>query len=201
MKVIGLTGGIGTGKSTVSAYLKEHGFAVVDADRIAHEVVEPGKPLLTELAAAFGGELIRQDGTLDRKGLAAIVFPDPEKRRQLDRIMHGRILEEIRRQVGVHQEAGVCRGVIMDVPLLFETGLDKDCHQVWVVTADQEIRIARVCARDGMRPEEVKARMANQMDDAEKCRRADKLIDNSGNRGELFAQLSALIDAAEKQEA
>ena len=193
MDVIGLTGGIGTGKSTVSGYLRDQGFAVIDADQIAREIVEPGKPLLAELSKAFGSEIIQEDGALDRKGLAAIVFSDPEKRRMLDQIMHGRILEEIQRRVDMCREQADARGIIIDAPLLFETGLDRRCGQVWLVTADEDLRIQRVCIRDGASAKEVKDRIRSQMSDDEKKKRADSILDNSGSLQQLEEQLQKLL--------
>ncbi len=193
MDVIGLTGGIGTGKSTAAAYLQKQGFAIIDADEIARQVVEPGTPLLAELERAFGRDIITAEGCLDRKALAAIVFRDAEKRKQLDAMMHGRIVQVIREQVAQHQAAGTHRGIVLDVPLLFEVGLDKQCKTTWLLTADRKTRIARVCARDGMTAEEVAARMRNQLDDGEKKKRAHQIIDNSGTVQDLERKLQDLI--------
>ena len=193
MNVIGLTGGIGTGKSTVSQYLRDWGFAVIDADKIAREITEPGRPLLAELEKAFGNEIIREDGSLDRKGLAAIVFSDAEKRRVLDQLTHGRILEEIQRGVVLCKEQASAKGIIIDAPLLFETGLDQQCDQVWLVTADQDLRVQRVCVRDGSSPREVRDRIRSQMPDEEKRKRADRVLDNSGSLKQLEARLRQIL--------
>lgn len=192
MDVIGLTGGIGTGKSTVSGYLRDWGFAVIDADQIARQIVEPGKPLLTELSQAFGSGIIKKDGSLDRKGLAAIVFSSSEKRQMLDELMHGRIIKEIQDRVAFCKGKAV-RGIIIDAPLLFETGLDRQCGQVWLVTADEQIRVDRVCVRDGVSPQEVRDRINSQMPDDEKRRLADCVLDNSGNLHQLELQLRRLL--------
>lgn len=193
MQIIGLTGGIGTGKSTASGYLREQGFAVIDADQIAREIVEPGQPLLKELGRLFGEEIINEDGSLNRKGLAAIVFQNKERREALDKIMHGRIIEVIDERIDCYQRQGACRGIILDAPLLFETGLEKKCDQVLLITADTELRIARVCARDGMTPEEVSARIKNQMGDQEKKAKADWTLDNSGSKEALLEKLDELF--------
>ena len=193
MKVIGLTGGIGTGKSTVSNFLREHNFAIVDADKISREVVEPGKPLLKELEEAFGSEIIMEDGSLNRKGLAAIVFNEVEQRKLMDSIMHKEILAEMRRVMEEFIEQGTHQGVIIDAPLLFEIGLEKWCDQVWLVTADMDIRIQRVCARDNAKPEEVEARIRNQMSDDEKRKLSDEILDNSGTLEDLHTQLRNLL--------
>lgn len=192
MKVIGLTGGIGTGKSTVSSYLKEKEFAIVDADQIAREITAPGEPLLKELSEAFGTSLILQDGSLDRKALADIVFMNKEKKKKLDRMMHSRIIAEIENQVREYKR-GAYRGIILDVPLLFETGLEKMCDETWLLTADRQVRIERVCLRDGASPADVERRIQNQMDDEEKKKRADKILDNSGERDVLLMQVDSLI--------
>lgn len=192
MKVIGLTGGIGTGKSTASEYLRTQGLSIIDADGISRELTAPGAPLLTELEQNFGSQILKKDRTLDRKALAAVVFSDEEKRKLLEKLMHGKILEEIDARIQ-RCRGGKGRGVIVDAPLLFETGLDKKCDQVWLITADTELRIARVCARDGMTPEEVSARMQSQMDDMEKQRKADRIVDNSRDKAALCRQLEALL--------
>ena len=194
MRVIGLTGGIGTGKSTASEYLRKQGFSIIDADRISREIVGPGTLLLKELEKNFGSGIIKDDGTLDRKALAAIVFSDKEKKSRLDGLMHGHILDEIERKISESQ-SGEGRGIIVDAPLLFETGLEKKCDQVWLITADETLRILRVCERDGMDPEEVRARIQNQMADEEKKERAHRIVDNSGSKEALLAQLAELIEA------
>ena len=193
MEIIGLTGGIGTGKSTVSNFLREQNFAIVDADLISREVVEPGKPLLKELEEAFGSEIINEDGSLNRKGLAAIVFNDVKQRKLMDSIMHKEILAEMRRCMEDFQEQGTHQGIIIDAPLLFEIGLEKWCGQVWLVTADMDIRIQRVCARDNAVPEEVEARIRNQMSDDEKRKLSDVILDNSGSLESLHKQLTDLL--------
>lgn len=193
MKIIGLTGGIGTGKSTASGYLKERGFAVIDADQIARQIVEPGQPLLKELQCLFGTGILKEDGSLDRKGLAAIVFQNKEKRKVLDEVMHSRIIDIIDARIAFYQSKDGYRGIILDAPLLFETGLEKKCDQVLLITSDLDLRIARVCARDGMTPEEVSARIKNQMSDQEKKAKADWIVDNSSTKEALLEKLDKLF--------
>ena len=194
MEVIGLTGGIGTGKSTASDYLRKTGFAIIDADRIAREVVEPGEPLLEELEQVFGSGILMGDGSLDRKGLAAIVFSDKAKRRQLDQIMHGRIIEVIRQRISSCSKQREYKGIIIDAPLLFETGLEKYCNRVWLLVADKAIRVERVCQRDGVTPQEVESRIDNQLDDTEKRKRADLVIDNSKDKELLIKKLNKILE-------
>lgn len=193
MEIIGLTGGIGTGKSTVSNYLREHNFAIVDADLISRQVVEPGKPLLKEMEQAFGSGIINEDGSLNRKGLASIVFNDVEQRKLMDSIMHKEILAEMRRCMEEYRQQNIHQGIIIDAPLLFEIGLEKWCGQVWLVTADMDIRIQRVCVRDNAKPEEVEARIRNQMSDDEKKKLSDEILDNSGTLENLHHQLAQLL--------
>lgn len=193
MKVIGLTGGIGTGKSTASSYLAKLGFSVIDADKISREAVAAGSPLLEKLKETFGEEIMLPDGGLDRKALGAMVFSDNAKRKQLDGLMHGEILRIIRSRTEEERKSGKCEAVFIDAPLL-ETGLDRDCGQVWLITAADEIRIARVMARDGLTEKEVQARIDGQMSESEKRRRADILIENSGSPGELYRQLDEQLD-------
>lgn len=191
-RVIGITGGIGTGKSTACAYLKEKGFAAVDADQIARRIVRPGEPLLGLLKDTFGSGVIEEDGSLNRKALAALVFSDPEKKKKLDSLMHGRIIEAMEQEILDYEQQDV-RGILIDAPLLFETGLHRRCAQTWLITADPAVRTARVCARDKTTEEDVKARMASQMSDEEKRWLADRVIDNSGTRRELMDALDRLL--------
>ncbi len=189
MRVIGLTGGIGTGKSTVSAYLASKGFEIIDADLIARQIVTPGSPLLDEISNAFGEHFILPDGSLDRKALGAYIFKDKNKKAQLDNIMMGTIISIIRERI---QNAK--GNIIVDAPLLFETGLDADVEVVWLVDAEDEIRIRRVCARDNISAQQVADRIDNQMSQNEKKIKSDEIIDNSGSEEELYQQLDQLID-------
>ncbi|MCR5482326.1 MAG: dephospho-CoA kinase [Clostridia bacterium] len=191
-RVIGLTGGIGTGKSTVSRYLSEKGCKIVDADKIAHELTAEGSPLLPVLAENFGQDVLCNDGTLDRKKLASIVFSDKEKKKRLDEIMHGRIRMIVEQKIEAYAGEGE-KTVILDVPLLFETGMDNLCESVIVVDADEEVRIGRVVERDNTSAELVKARIRNQMSSEEKRRRADFVIDNSYGLSQLYENIDAVI--------
>lgn len=193
MIIIGLTGGMGSGKSTVSAYLAENtGIPVIDADKIAHDITEPGQPTLTRLEEAFGSGIIRADGTLDRKKLAGIVFPSQEKKELLDRITHGAIREQINREIEAADREQK-PAVILDVPLLMETGMDAQCDAVWVVTADMKVRIDRISARDNIGEKEINARIARQMSDGERFARADEIIDNSGDKETLYREIKRLV--------
>lgn len=198
MKVIGLTGGIGSGKSTVSAYLKEKGCPIVDADKIAREITAQGSPVLAELVSVFGQEILLPGGQLDRKKLGSIVFADPQKKKLLDQITLGAVCEAIRAELAAIQAGGAeptreASFVVLDVPLLFETGLEELADSVWVVDAADETRIRRICDRDHMSRKDAENRMASQMSSEERRRRADRIIDNSGDLDQLYEQIERLM--------
>jgi len=182
---IGLTGGIGSGKSTVSALLAEHGAVVVDADRIAREVVEPGTPGLAAVVEAFGSGVLTPDGALDRPALAALVFADPEARRTLDGIVHPLV-----RARGRELESAAPPGsvVVHDVPLLVETGQAASYDLVLVVLADEETRVARLVQR-GLTAEDARARIAVQATDEQRRAVADVVLDNTGTPEQLAEQV------------
>ncbi|WP_206458034.1 dephospho-CoA kinase [Anaerovorax sp. IOR16] len=192
MKVIGLTGGIGSGKSTVSRYLREKGIVVLDADEIAREIVLPGSDTLNELTDFFGKEILLEDGSLNRKKLGSIVFSDSVKKLKLDRIMHGKIIEQIQKSLQKEREQGVPY-VMIDAPLLLETGMDKIVDQVWLVEMKDELRIDRVMKRDKLSEEEVKARILQQMNAEEKRKKSHVIIDNSSNLANLYAKVDQLL--------
>lgn len=182
---IGLTGGIGSGKSTVSALLDERGALIVDADVIAREVVAAGTPGLAAVAAAFGDGVLAPDGSLDRPALAAVVFADPEARRRLDAIVH----PLVRARAGELAAAAPPDAVVVhDVPLLVETGQAGRYDLVLVVEADAETRVARLVRR-GMTEDDARARIAAQATDEQRRAVADVVLDNSGTREELAAQV------------
>ncbi|MEA4922090.1 MAG: dephospho-CoA kinase [Eubacteriaceae bacterium] len=187
---IGLTGGIGSGKSTVTDYLIERGYRVIDADKVARDITEPGSSVLEKLKAEFGSGVIRKDGSLDRKQLAAVVFADDDKRKILDSITHREIYDIIVAELNKRPE----ETVFADAALLFETGLDREVDMVWVVTADKDERVKRVTVRDDAEESQVLARIESQMDDEEKCRAADEVIDNSGSKEDLRKKVSELLD-------
>lgn len=189
--VLGLTGPTGSGKSRVAERLAAAGFPVVDADRLARQVTEPGSPTLAELAKAFSPGILRQDGTLDRRKLAALAFASPEATARLDAVTHPAILALGRRQLAELAAAGH-RAAVLDAPLLYESGADALCGRVAVVLAPREERRRRILARDGLTPQEADRRMAAQPEDAFYTGRGAYLIDNSGTLEELDAQAAAL---------
>jgi dephospho-CoA kinase len=182
---IGLTGGIGSGKSTVSALLAARGAVIVDADRIAREVVEPGTPGLAAVVDAFGPGVLTADGALDRPALAGIVFADPAARRQLDAIVHPLVRTRATELEGAAPSGAV---VVHDVPLLVETGQVSSYDLVLVVEADPETRVARLVKR-GLTGDDARARIAAQATDEQRRAVADVVLDNSGTPEQLAAQV------------
>lgn len=188
MIIIGLTGGIGSGKSTVSDILKEQGIPVVDGDRIAREVVEPHRPAYDEIVRVFGTEVLQQDGTLNRKHIGEIVFSDPEKLSMLNSITHKEIYRVILERLESLKETGTTL-VFLDVALLFETGFDQLTDRVWVVDAPDAVRVERIQKRDGLREEEILKRIQSQMSREMRNTKGDLVLDNSKGREELKAQI------------
>jgi dephospho-CoA kinase len=194
-RVLGLTGGIATGKSTVARLFEGLGAVVIDADRIVHELQAPGQPALGEIAAAFGPEMLRPDGSLDRERLGALVFRDAEARARLNAIVHPRVGAELARRLAAARAAGV-RLVLLDVPLLLETGGARGLVEaVIVVYAPEAEQVRRQMARDGCTRDEAERRVRAQLPIEEKRRRADHVIDNSGSPADTEAQVRRLFDA------
>jgi dephospho-CoA kinase len=191
VRVVGLTGGIATGKSTFAAALRVQGVPVVDADALARAVVAPGSPALAAIASAFGPDVLDAAGALDRKRLGAHVFSDPEARRRLEAITHPAI-----RQAMIDETARLAAEghdlVFYDAPLLFEVGLDRTLEAVVVVFAPREVQRARVVRRDGLSPAEADARLAAQLPIDEKAARADVVVDNS-DEGDLTEKAARLV--------
>ncbi|MGY1838557.1 MULTISPECIES: dephospho-CoA kinase [unclassified Modestobacter] len=182
---IGLTGGIGSGKSTVAALLAERGALVVDADRLAREVVAPGTPGLAEVVAAFGDGVLAADGSLDRPALAAIVFSDPAARARLDAIVHPRVRARAAELVAAAPAGSV---VVQDVPLLVETGQAGSYDLVLVVEAPLETRVSRLVER-GLAEDDARARIASQATDEQRRAVADVVLANDGDRAALAEQV------------
>lgn len=199
MKVIGLTGGIGTGKSTVSAYLAEKGCRIIDADRISHQMTKKGSPCLTEIEEAFGKEVFLQDGSLNRKKLGEVVFSDPEKKEKLEQIITQRVMEKTLAEVEACRRKQE-RIVVIDAPLLFECGMQNDTDENWLVVCEKKIRFARIAARDGLNAEEIQERMRNQMPTRQKEMLADCVIDNSKDLSWLHAQIDAQLARINNEE-
>ena len=186
--LVGLTGGIATGKSTVSEHFRALGCVVIDADVLAREVVEPGEPAYAAIVAEFGPGVLQPDGTLDRKKLGAIVFAEPEKRKRLEAITHPRIREWFARRLAELVERDFAGIVIFDAPVMIESGNYKTMDRLVVVVTDAATQRARALERDGDR-EEIERRIASQMPLSEKARLADYVIDNSGGREATIAEV------------
>jgi dephospho-CoA kinase len=182
---IGLTGGIGSGKSTVSQLLVQRGAVLIDADVLAREVVAAGTPGLAAVVDAFGPQVLADDGSLDRPALAAVVFADPEARRRLDGIVHPLVRQRAAELVAAAPPDGV---VVQDVPLLVETGQAGAYDLVLVVEADEETRVARLVER-GLAEADARARIAAQATDEQRRAVADVVLDNSGTPEELAEQV------------
>lgn len=189
MIVIGLTGGIASGKSTVSQMLRELGAPVVDADAIVHELQSPGTPVLAAIAAEFGPEVIRPDGTLDRPALGAIVFREPERRKALEAIVHPAVRERMWAEVERYRGEGR-PAVVLDVPLLIEGGIYRTVDQVWLVYVDGTTQLRRLVARDGLTEEAARQRISSQMDLEAKRDYAHVIIDNRADLGATRRQVT-----------
>src|SRR5215470_167050 len=181
--LVGLTGGIATGKSAVATMFRLLGAVIIDADVLAREVVEPGEPALGEIVDEFGRGVITADGRLDRKALAAIVFADADRRRRLEAITHPRIRERFERTLQRMAKEDFRGIVLFDAPVMIESGNYKNMDRLVVVVTDEATQIARLIARDGCTREDALARIRSQMPLSEKARLADHVIDNSGDRG------------------
>jgi dephospho-CoA kinase len=192
MDIYGLTGGIGSGKSAAAAFFEACGIPVVSADELSRVVVTPGSEGLRAVVAAFGEGVLAADGELDRRKLGALVFKDPSLRARLEGILHPRIRDCFQDVLAALEATGHTM-VVYEVPLLFENNLDKQMKAVILVSAPEEQRMARVMARDKLTPQDVKARMAAQMDDKSRRARAHHVLENDGDLEHLHDQVEALI--------
>ena len=186
--LVGLTGGLATGKSTVSAALRQLGCVVIDADVLAREVVEPGEPALADVVTEFGREVLGPDGVLDRKRLGTLVFGDPDKRRRLEAITHPRIRARFARRLEELTGQDFDGIVVFDAAVMIESGGYRDMDRLIVVVTDAETQHVRALQRDGNR-EDVERRIASQMPLADKARLADYVVDNSGDRAATLAEV------------
>jgi len=181
MKIIGLTGGIASGKSTVAAVFKKMGAIILDADQIAREVVLPHQPAWEDIVKLFGSEVLNEDLSLNRQKIGSIVFSNPAALKELNRITHPRIYQYFKdalEKTNAEQPHSI---VILDIPLLYEANLDKLCDQVIVVWVDRETQIKRLMARNNLNREEAISRIDAQMSLDEKAKLADYVIDNRGS--------------------
>ena len=188
MFILGLTGGIGSGKSAASAYFRDQGIVVVDADIVAREVVEPGQPALLAIKQRYGSEALHDDGTLNRAWLRAKVFAEPDERKWLESQTHPRIRDSIIAQL----KAATSPYAILESPLLFESGQSELVARTLVIDVPEEIQVERACSRDGNEEEQIRRIIAAQIPRSERLQRTDDAVDNSGNLEALYEQLAAL---------
>ncbi|UQV55024.1 dephospho-CoA kinase [Corynebacterium pseudodiphtheriticum] len=193
MKIIGLTGGIGSGKSTVARSLQKHGFPIVDADLIAREIVEPGQPALAELTKEFGADILNADGSLDRGLLASRAFENKETTQRLNNITHPRINQRTQELFDEARENGA-EAVIYDMPLLIDKGLHKDMDATIVVHAAEHVRLERLTTKRGLDVDDVRRRINAQIDDETRKQHADILLDNNGTEEDLTQQIAQAVD-------
>ncbi len=192
MILVGLTGGVATGKSTVAKMFKRCGAAVIDADELAREVVKPGRPAWRKIVNKFGKNVLHPDRTINRHTLGAIVFSHPAKRRLLEQIIHPRVAREQQRLTRQAARKDPRAVIIYDVPLLFEAGIDERVDRTLVITADKETQVARMKKRNGLSRAEALRRIKSQMPLAEKRRRANYVLDGTVPKPKLFRQVRQL---------
>ena len=184
----GLTGGIASGKSTVSALFKKWGALVIDADEISRGALEKDGPCFSDTVEAFGESILREDGEIDRRALGALVFSDESKRQRLNGIIHPYVEREIERRSAEAYAAEPARLILWDVPLLLESASGKKVDKILVVTAEEKLRISRICKRDKLSPAEAVKRIRSQMPETQKRLLADYVIENNGSLKELKQQ-------------
>jgi dephospho-CoA kinase len=199
MLVIGVTGGVGTGKSTVAGMFKQLGAVVLDADVIAHQVMEPKRPAWRQIVLAFGQRVVKDDGTIDRRTLAGRVFQSTKARRRLERIVHPPVLREIARRLDRLRRARRTRAVVLDVPLLIEAGAASLADVLVVVTAPPEIQRERLRVKHGWSDEEMEARRAAQMELSAKVALADYVVDNADGVDATRTQVKRLWEQLGQQ--
>ena len=190
-RIIGLTGGIASGKSTMAKFFREKGAAVLNVDAIAHHLSKPRQILYWLYVAHFGEGILQADGTLDRRAIGRLVFGNESERQWLDETTHPILERAMRRQIAVKQAKNF-PVIILDVPLLFEAGWDKMTEENCLVFVDEATQLARLMRRNGYTEEEARGRIAAQMPLSEKKKRADTFIDNSGSLEESFQQAEKL---------
>jgi dephospho-CoA kinase len=187
--IIGLTGNIATGKSTVLHYLRAKGAYVIDADRLAHAALQPGGPAYEPSMEAFGPGIVKEDGTIDRPALGRIVFADPHALRKLEGIVHPAVFELAKQELAQTEAKLV---VVEAIKLLESQRLVTLCQEIWVVTADPQVQLQRLVEQRGMDEAEARQRMAAQSPQAEKVKHATRVIANNGSTAALYVQLDAI---------
>lgn len=193
MKIIGLTGNIGSGKSTVSRRLRELGAEVMDTDQVSRDVVAPGTQGLNEIVNAFGPEILTPEGSLDRGKMGSIVFADSKAMKRLESIIHPRIKQVVEDRIREYKSGrGDSPALVIEVPLLFESGWHGYMDEVWLVTVAPDVQLQRIMSRDKLTREQALNRMNSQMPQERKIKLAQKIINNSGPIEETIARVDAL---------
>ena len=200
MKVIGLTGGIGTGKSTVSAYLAQKNIPIIDADKIARNITAPGSAVLADIRALLGDEVFFDDGTMNRAKVADRIFSDPEILKRYEALTTAEAVRLCIQELEGYRRQGNVTIAVLDAPLLFECGMEEYTDENWVVDADLEVRIARVMARDGISRQQIMDRIQRQMSAEEKLQKADCVLDNSGSLESLHHQIDRLLERSNDED-
>lgn len=195
--VIGLTGGIASGKTTVAEMFADHGVRVIDADDLAREIVQPGEPALDAIREAFGDRVLTDDGHLDREALGEVVFDDEEARERLEAITHPRIAQRMQQKAAEAREAGE-RWVVYDAALIVENGLEEAFEALIVVAADRDAQIRRLVERDGLDRSEAEQRIDAQLPLSEKVAVADWVVDNNGTLDETRRQVDRLFELIDR---
>lgn len=191
--IIGLTGSIASGKSTVSKILEDLGYPIIDADLVARQVVEPGTETLKKIEALFGPEVIREDGSMDRENVGALIFSDPVMRKQLNDIIHPAIREEMLLQKSVFLSEGY-KTIVMDIPLLFESRLQHFVEKILVVSVTEENQLSRLMDRNRLNEKDARARISSQLPMSVKEEGADAVIYNNGTIEETAHQLTRILE-------
>lgn len=197
MRLIGITGGIGTGKSTVGRYLHAAGVPVADADDLAHAAIAPDGPAYGPVVAAFGPAILNADGQIDRRILGEQVFADADARRRLNALVHPAVRQMMLQQIAAWQEAGTPIAALI-IPLLYENGLEGLFAEVWVASCPHELELARVMARDGLSLAQAEARINAQLPLSDKVARADRVIDTATDFAGVEAQVHHHLSRAKE---
>ena len=196
-KIIGITGGIASGKSTVTEFLRQQGYQVIDADQVVHELQEPGERLYQALLSTFGSAILQEDGRLDRPKLGTMIFGNPDLLTQSSQLQNEIIREELARRRDLLAETEDI--FFMDLPVLFELEYDNWFDQIWLVDVTEETQLSRLMARNALSQEEAEKRIAAQLSLQEKRKRADVLIDNNGSLEEARQQLRDALQKLERR--
>lgn len=194
MRVIGLTGGIASGKSLVAGILKQRGAEVIDADVIGHQIMEPGLPAYQEVVDFFGSEVLDSEGRINRKRLGEIVFSHPDKLKVLNNITHPRIFARIRDKIHLLRKTKGPDLVVVEAALLFEADLDDLVDEVWTVEADREVQVRRLIQRNGLTRQQALERIQSQLPPEERTAGADRVILNNASREYLVHQILAVLE-------